>query len=160
MGFADGPTRVGLLPGGATWGEAGLDPNAHGAAARRCRWRRSRAEPVAAAATRLGGGAQQQAGGGGAPVGWLFFAMAIFADLMFAPELRRLSERVGLSKACADLGAWAGIGRPGIDVPKGWETQQEPGSSEEEVPRDVGRRATTPSFQRREGVRSQCWRYQ
>ena len=76
-------------------------------------------EPAAAAA-RLGGGAQRQAGGGGAPVGWLFFAMAIFAGLMFAPELRRLSDRVGLSKACADLGAWAGIGRPGIDVPKGW----------------------------------------
>ena len=130
VGFADGPTRVGLLPGGATWGEAGLDPNAHGGAAAAAVQvaAQQQAEP-AAAATRLGGGAQQQAGGGGAPVGWLFFAMAIFAGLMFAPELRRLSERVGLSKACADLGAWAGIGRPGIDVPKGWETQREPGSS-------------------------------
>ena len=61
VGFADGPTRVGLLPGGATWGEAGLDPNAHGGGAA-AQVAAQQEEPVAAA-TRLGGGAQQQAGG-------------------------------------------------------------------------------------------------
>ena len=49
VGFADGPTRVGLLPGGATWGEAGLDPNAHGGAA-------AAAVQVAAASGAGGGG--------------------------------------------------------------------------------------------------------